>query len=119
MTVVERGQAKEGHITDLVGPWFTAFHFSDDGALPSAFDAVEREFIESRVPFKLIPITRRLMLDNSRLAAWDHTGRLFPMYDAQPGSLYLVRPDGHLMARWRESRASELLAAVKQVLNAR
>ena len=30
----------------------------------------------------------------------DHTGRLFSLYGAQPGSLLLVRPDGHLLARW-------------------
>ena len=38
---------------------------------------------------------------------WDHTGRLFPMYGAEPGTLYLVRPDGHVLGRWRKADAAE------------
>ena len=117
VTIVERGQAKEGHLTDLVAPRFTAFYFSEEGVVPAELDAAERSLTELRVPFKLIPVTRRLMLDMGRVAAWDHTGRLFPMYEVRSGSLDLVRPDGHLLARWQEARASGLSDAVKQTLN--
>ena len=42
----------------------------------------------------------------------DHTGKLFPMYGAQPGTAYLVRPDGHVMARWLSLAPGELAAAL-------
>ena len=32
---------------------------------------------------------------------WDSSGQLFDLYGAGAGSLYLVRPDGHVLARWR------------------
>jgi 3-(3-hydroxy-phenyl)propionate hydroxylase len=53
----------------------------------------------------------------SSLQAWDHTGRLFPMYGAEPGSLYAVRPDGHVFARWRQADAAALAAAIERVLH--
>ncbi|WP_331253461.1 hypothetical protein [Paraburkholderia sacchari] len=31
MTIVEDGNARQAHLTDLIGPCFTTLHFSDDG----------------------------------------------------------------------------------------
>jgi 3-(3-hydroxy-phenyl)propionate hydroxylase len=36
------------------------------------------------------------------------------MLDARPGTVYLIRPDGHVLARWRNGSA----AAVRQALDA-
>ena len=50
-------------------------------------------------------------------AAVDSTGRLFGMYGARPGTLYLVRPDGHVMARWVQADAEQLEAALVHALS--
>lgn len=34
----------------------------------------------------------------------DPTGRLFAMYGARAGIVYLVRPDGHVLWRWHDAR---------------
>ena len=60
------------------------------------------------VPFRLIPLTRHLASDAPGLTAWDHTGRLFALYGAQPGTLYLARPDGHVLGRWRTAEPAEI-----------
>ena len=46
----------------------------------------------------------------------DNTGRLFAMYDAAPGTLYLVRPDGHVFARWRQFDAAAVTATIDRLL---
>ena len=54
--------------------------------------------------------------------AWDSTGRLFNEYGAVPGALYLVRPDGHVLARWKggpdHALATAAEAAIQRMLQA-
>jgi len=42
----------------------------------------------------------------------DTEGLAFQRYDARPGTVYLVRPDQHIAARWRELEVSRIVAAV-------
>lgn len=44
----------------------------------------------------------------------DADGLLKKRFDAQPGSLYLLRPDQHVCARWRTWTESDVLAAVNR-----
>jgi 3-(3-hydroxy-phenyl)propionate hydroxylase len=37
-------------------------------------------------------------------------------YDAQPGTVYLIRPDQHIAARWRSFNATEVQAALARAL---
>jgi 3-(3-hydroxy-phenyl)propionate hydroxylase len=121
LTIADRGALHEGHLTDLVGPRFTAFYFSSDGAVPPAVAALETAFASRDVPFALVPFAQREPADATRRCGWDHTGRLFPMYGAAPGTLYLVRPDGHVLGRWQgadETLAQRALDAVGRALRA-
>jgi 3-(3-hydroxy-phenyl)propionate hydroxylase len=84
-----------GHVTDLLGRGFTALYFGeqrDAPELPCAVRALPR--------------------------AADRSGRLYPMYDAGEGTLYLVRPDGHVLARWRDARNADVDAALRHALHA-
>ncbi|HRO61259.1 MAG TPA: FAD-dependent oxidoreductase [Burkholderiaceae bacterium] len=116
LMIVENGQAREGHLTDLVAPSFTALHFSDAGELPVALENLKGDFDERGVPFRLVPITARVGSDRPGIHGRDHTGRLFVMYGAKPGTLYLVRPDGHVAGRWLEADAAEVKAAIDRIL---
>jgi 3-(3-hydroxy-phenyl)propionate hydroxylase len=37
-------------------------------------------------------------------------------YDAQPGTVYLLRPDQHVCARWRQPTAENIRAAIGRAL---
>ncbi|MEV7013956.1 FAD-dependent monooxygenase [Streptosporangium sp. NPDC051022] len=98
------------HLTSLLGPHFTALCFTEDGTLSPGLGAVLAELAEGPVPFEARVISREAP---AVPAAHDASGRLFSMYGARPGSVYLVRPDGHVSARWLLADPDELVAAVR------
>ena len=46
----------------------------------------------------------------------DIAGHLTQRYDAQPGSVYLLRPDQHIAARWRVFDIEHIAAALERAL---
>jgi hypothetical protein len=59
-------------------------------------------------PIQLPPIELSTDAEGGRLSGvgadlqgLDKDGLLFQRYDAQPGSVYLLRPDQHVLSRWR------------------
>ncbi|WP_027794021.1 FAD-dependent oxidoreductase [Paraburkholderia acidipaludis] len=121
LTIVGAGTSRDGHLTDLLEPCFTAFWFSTDGSVPAALTALESTLAARDVPFAVVPLAARRPPDSARAAGWDHTGRLFPMYGATTSTLYLARPDGHVLGRWQgaaEALAAHALAAIDRTLRA-
>ena len=94
-----------GFLTDLIGPRFALLCLSNArpdpalGALPVT------------VAVHWIAPAR-----DARAAAWDKTGALFALYGATPQAYYLVRPDGHVLARWRTLDGALVGAAVSGAL---
>ncbi|SIT45214.1 FAD-dependent oxidoreductase [Paraburkholderia piptadeniae] len=117
VTIAEGGHAREAHLTDLVSPRFTALCFSDEGGVPAGFTGLAETMRERGVPFRIVPLSARLHPETNGVHAWDHTGRLFERYDAKPGTVYLVRPDGHVLGRWRNARAADIEAAITRALS--
>jgi len=48
----------------------------------------------------------------------DTDGLLCQRYDLQPGTVYLLRPDQHVCARWRSTTATQVQAALRHALAA-
>jgi len=46
----------------------------------------------------------------------DTNGLLKARYDGQPGTVYLIRPDQHVAARWRQFDAGQVQAAMRRAL---
>jgi 3-(3-hydroxy-phenyl)propionate hydroxylase len=91
--LVDAPIAGAGHLSDLIGPHFTLLAFDSDAA-------------RLRLPEALGPPVRVIH------AAC--TGEAAQRYDARPGTVYLLRPDGHVLARWREADAAVVVDAVRR-----
>ena len=117
LTLVDDETTRPGHLTDLVKPCFTAFCFSEDGAIPPDTLELAQALRRERLPFSVVPVAMHAPSATGTMTAWDHTGRLFPMLGAKPGTVYLVRPDGHVLGRWLAPKTGELAAAIQGALH--
>jgi 3-(3-hydroxy-phenyl)propionate hydroxylase len=113
----EQGNARKAHLTELVSAGFTAFCFTQEGSVPEPLLHLEHSLGAAGVPFRLVILSGERPARYSRPTAWDHTGRLFPMYGASPGTVYLVRPDGYVVARWHRSLPSACSDLIEQILH--
>jgi 3-(3-hydroxy-phenyl)propionate hydroxylase len=103
------------HLTDLLAPGFTALRFGADATQDDAWAQLQRTLDERRIPFKAITLVNGDAPCTTPAAyVADPTGHLHDMLDAQPGTVYLIRPDGHVLARWRNGSAT----ATQRALNA-
>jgi len=92
-----------GHITQVVGPGFVLVHFGPPAAraLPEGV--------------RMVPV---LGAPDSSWpdAVIDPQGRLARAYDAPVGASYLIRPDGHVAARWKRSSPEAIAGAYRRAL---
>lgn len=97
---------KPGWLLNQIGGRFVALYFSDDGSVPASLGA----FSSGDIPVEVIAVGRDIV---------DTKGLVAERYDGQPGSLYLIRPDQHVAARFRSFNAATLQAALDTALTKR
>ena len=112
---LQRADGSEAYLTDLLEPAFVALFFGEQ--LPPGLLAWVQRWQGLGLPL----VARCIAQGASAEAdAWDHTRRLYPLLGAEPGALLLLRPDGHVLARWRAvpmaTVVSEADAALSRVL---
>ena len=98
----------------LFGPGFVALYFAVDAVSASQFrEATLRYGVPGNVAvWPVVPIAC-----GARAAVWDRTGEVGRAYAGQPGTLYLVRPDGHVSGRRRAARPQEVAELVQFALS--
>ncbi|NJD33699.1 MAG: hypothetical protein FIA96_02480, partial [Betaproteobacteria bacterium] len=110
--VFENGD--EGWLLNKVGQQFHALYFADD---PAALDAATVAAL-SALSFDGIAVQPMVISQKTGSVAGDiphledQRGIVARRYDAKPGTVYLVRPDQHVAARWRSLDAAKVKAAV-------
>ena len=108
---VER-DSKPRWLIDHVGDRFQLLYFCDDpSAISVPMQQQLRGLAAASIPVHALVIARKAG-DCPFDCVIDTDGLAFQRYDARPHTVYLVRPDQHIAARWRELEVSRIVAAV-------
>jgi 3-(3-hydroxy-phenyl)propionate hydroxylase len=101
-------------LLDKVGNGFIALYFTDDVAVsPAPTFAALKSLAGNGIDVRpLVISTRPGTLAGDIPVLEDPRGIAAQRYDAKPGTVYLLRPDQHVAARWRAFDANKIKAAV-------
>ena len=90
-----------------LGDRFVGIYFSEDGTAPAGITGAG----SGRIPLETIVVAKTGNAGNNIV---DSNGLLYRHYDALPGTYYLIRPDQHVAARWREFSPEKVLRAMER-----
>ncbi len=103
---------RDGFVTDLLSADFVALWFAGAGDTPAPLQRLAARLNSAGLPFRVLSLTQQPGGGD----AHDHTGRLFALFGAAPGTLYLVRPDGHVLARALSLTPDQAVVLIEQSL---
>ncbi len=87
---------------------FSALVFGEGAAADESLRAVDQAAAHGEIPRDALTVVRVALGAGNALVA--------QRYDAQPGTVYLLRPDHHVCARWRHPTAQAITAACQRAL---
>jgi 3-(3-hydroxy-phenyl)propionate hydroxylase len=104
--LVNRRLGPDRYLLDRLGSSFSGVYFSEDGNVPATVDGLFRDLAVGQETFQPIVISR----------ATPGEADTFTAYGAANGTFYLVRPDRHVAARWRQVIPDEARVVFRQAL---
>jgi len=90
-----------GHLTEFFGSGFVALYFSNNPRLPQGVQRAADASRSGVAALRVVRISAQGTPDPRSVV--DELGQAWQRYGAMEGTLYLVRPDGYVMGRWREA----------------
>ncbi|SMG55263.1 FAD-dependent oxidoreductase [Paraburkholderia susongensis] len=108
-----------------LGEQFTGVLFCDERGVGEAARAALNALRAAPIPLKLVIVRQGEARDDASAlahlpanirAVHDTEGLASTRYDAKPGTFYLIRPDQHVCARWRQLDADAVEHALKRAL---
>lgn len=102
---------------DYLGIGFSGLYFAESNATGPLITELSGELDVGEEQFALIIIARVSFSLENIAVIHDKDGELFSAYDAKDSSFYLVRPDRHISARWKNINIDEVRQAFTQILS--
>lgn len=106
------GQA--GWLMDALDGRFVVLYAAGTEPVPAAVATALDDLARGPLPLVWRAVTDRRNGQPNELV--DSAGRIRERYDLTPGSVYLIRPDQHVAARWRAFDAAALSAALNRAV---
>ena len=128
VTVMNQHDDQAGRLTDdtshtdwwlsqMKGNFVLAVFCDRQAPSPGLVDTLFRLQSESQVPLDVKLVLSPALARHARLPLRtyvDHTNALMWRYDAHGGACYLIRPDQHIAARWRDTDPAAIRSALKR-----
>ncbi len=103
-------------LLDHIGLGFSALLFTESGDIDERIMRLTEKLDVGDEKFTLIVISLvQFSLPNTKVLH-DVDGKIFSSYAAANNSFYLIRPDRHITARWKEINIDEVKQAFQQSL---
>jgi 3-(3-hydroxy-phenyl)propionate hydroxylase len=101
-------------LLDRVGNRFMALvHVADPAAVDAEKARIFKGLAGGTIPVEVVLVSPKAGTAPAGLRVFeDYTGRFAERYDSEPGTVYLVRPDQHVAARWRSVSVPAIRAAL-------
>lgn len=114
---VTRSDDRESWLLRELGDDFTALIYGDDGDA-ARIDALLQRAALGLTALKVLHVRPCSAAAHAEApdSVVDHDGLVAERYDMLPGTVYLLRPDQHVCARWRRPSADALHGALRRAL---
>jgi len=109
-----RAAGHDAWLLDQLGNRFQLLVFADSvEQVDPALRAQVAALADAPIPVDTVLITTRAGIDSAGLTVLqDREGLVAQRFDARPGACYLIRPDQHVAARWRQFDVAAVRSAL-------
>lgn len=106
----------DDYLMDHMHASFYLFCFSEDGQVDDSLIEVKNRIRKLGIPVEILSITPAAEAAAGTIHIHDPDNRCAAVYATGQFSYYLVRPDQHVCARWRQVNAANLESAVNTAI---
>jgi 3-(3-hydroxy-phenyl)propionate hydroxylase len=104
---------RDGWLLERLRGGFNALYFANGGLSDTQFRGL-RDLEKTRIPVRTIAVVTTDTNVNGLPSMVDSEGLVAKRYDARPGTTYLMRPDQHVAARWRDFDSASITTALNR-----
>ena len=104
------------YLLDYIDESFSGIYFSNSGIIDAGLKESLAHLDVGEEKFRLLIVSSIEMRTDAGVVLPDRDGSIFSSYGAIHDSFYLVRPDRHVLARWKVIDIEEVLQAMQACL---